>query len=121
METVIIILLVALIGLIIFMLVSRKSASTQIEGALDKNFLQFQQHIHETMQSTRQEVEQSKDVLSESAVKTLQTLNAMGKTIEDLVRQQQDAQEIGESLKNLLQPPALRGSELSTAWCRLRL
>ncbi|MCH8327405.1 MAG: DNA recombination protein RmuC [Candidatus Marinimicrobia bacterium] len=113
MDVAIIILLtmlIALAGLLVFMLVGRRSEPDKLEAAMGRNFLQFQQHIQETMQTTRQEVERSKDVLSENAIKTLKMLNDMGKTIQDLVRQQEDAQEIGESLKNLLQPPTLRGS-----------
>ncbi len=110
MDIAIIMLLAALIALVGFMLVSRQAAPDKMEAAMGRNFLQFQQHIQETMQTTRQEVERSKDVLSENAIETQKSLGDMGKAIQNLIRQQEAAQEIGESLKNLLQPPALRGS-----------
>ena len=62
------------------------------------------------MDSTRQEVEKSKDMLSDTTIRTLETIKNMGKTVESLVQQQAEAAELGQSLKYLLQSPKLRGS-----------
>ncbi len=110
MELTIILLLLVLIGLVGATFMRRRSTPDRVEAMLGRSFIQFQQNIQQSLQTTRQEVEQSKDVLTDSSIKTLQTLNAMGKSIENLVRQQEEAQELGESLKNLLNPPKLRGS-----------
>ena len=103
-------LLVALIILIVVLITRRGQSADKVEAVLSRSFIQFQQNIQQTMNTTRQEVEKSKDVLSGTTIKTLETIKDMGKTVESLVQQQREAQELGQSLKYLLQSPKLRGS-----------
>ena len=103
-------LLVILIILIVVLIAWRGQSADKVEAVLGRSFLQFQQNIQQTMDTTRQEVEKSKDVLSGTTIKTLETIKDMGKTVESLIQQQQEAQELGQSLKYLLQSPKLRGS-----------
>jgi len=110
MEFVIAGLLVILIIMIVVLVARRGQSADKVEAVLGRSFLQFQQNIQQTMNTTRQEVEKSKDVLSGTTVKTLETIKDMGKTVESLVQQQREAQELGQSLKYLLQSPKLRGS-----------
>jgi len=92
METIIVLLLIALIGLILFALFKMPST------------------MHKTMESARREVEMSKNVISDHAVKTLDTIKNMGTTLEKMMQHQKEAKELGNSLKYLLQTPKLRGS-----------
>ncbi len=92
METIIVLLLIALVGLIIFALFRMPSI------------------MYKTMESARREVEMSKNVISDHAIKTLDTIRNMGTTLEKMMQQQKEAQELGNSLKYLLQTPKLRGS-----------
>lgn len=92
MEILIAILLVILIILLLFVMLS------------------FQNSIHKTMENTRRELEASKNVISDYAIKTLDTIRGMGSTIEKIIQQQKEAQELGNSLKYLLQTPKLRGN-----------
>ncbi len=62
------------------------------------------------MENTRRELEASKNVISDYAIKTLDTIRGMGSTIEKIIQQQKEAQELGNSLKYLLQTPKLRGN-----------
>ena len=103
-------LLVALIILIVVLITRRGQSADKVEAVLSRSFIQFQQNIQQTMNTTRQEVEKSKDVLSGTTIKTLETIKDMGKTVESLIQQQREAQELGQSLKYLLQSPKLRGS-----------
>ena len=88
MEVVIVVLLLMLFGLILFALAA----------------------VHKTMDGARREVESSKNIISDHAVKTLDTIKDMGTTLERMLLQQKDAQELGKSLKYLLQTPKLRGN-----------
>ena len=92
METIIVLLLIALISLILFALFRMPST------------------MYKTMESARREVEMSKNVISDHAVKTLDTIRNMGATLEKMMQHQKEAQELGNSLKYLLQTPKLRGS-----------
>ena len=55
-------------------------------------------------------IEQAKGVISDHAVKTMQSINQLGTSLFKLVQQQEEAQRLGQSLKDLLQAPKLRGS-----------
>lgn len=112
MEILIIILLMVLTGLVLFIIFSGKKENLdqKIQSTLYERFMHFQDNIHKTMENTRREVEMSKNVISEHAIKTLDTIKDMGSTIEQIVQQQREAQQLGNSLKYLLQTPKLRGS-----------
>ena len=56
------------------------------------------------------ELFRSKDLVSEHTLKTVGTIKDLGETIEKIIHQQEDAQKLGQSLKDLLQAPKLRGS-----------
>ena len=62
------------------------------------------------MENTKRELETSKNIISDHAIKTLDTIKDMGSTVEKIVQQQKEAQELGTSLKYLLQTPKLRGN-----------
>lgn len=107
--------LIALMVLIILVLIllfrERPSdLSAKFDVALKEQFLAFQSNIHNELNTTRQEVTRSKDLISEHALKTLDTIRNMGTTINKIIQQQEEAQKLGQSLKDILQVPKLRGS-----------
>ena len=113
MEILIILLLLFLIGLVLFLLFGssrRSSLDETIRTQLNDRFIGFQDMVHKTIDGARREVEMSKNVISDHAVKTLGTINDMSTTLERMMHQQKEAQELGKSLKYLLQTPKLRGS-----------
>ncbi len=113
MEITVILLLLALIALVIFLLFKisgKENSETNIASLINEKFLDFQTNMHKAMEGARSEVERSKDIISEHAVKTLDTLKTMGETVERLLFHQKEAHELGNSLKYLLQTPKLRGS-----------
>jgi DNA recombination protein RmuC len=91
---------------------SRKSGSVneKVESVMSEKLNMFSDKIRQTMDSTRREVEQSKDVLSRSAIDTLTQIKNMSDTMGNLARQQEKAQQLGQSLEYLLQTPKLRGN-----------
>ncbi|MGB2705903.1 MAG: DNA recombination protein RmuC [Candidatus Omnitrophota bacterium] len=98
METLIVILLAILIGLVVFS-ITRSSRSGLAE-----------EKIQSAIETTRSEMERSKDIISVHAVKTLETINSMGATLEKMMHHQKEVTELGNSLKYLLQTPKLRGN-----------
>ena len=82
----------------------------KIQSAINEKFVVFQDSVHRSMENARREVEMSKNVISDHAIKTLDTIKNMGTTLEKMLHHQKEAQELGNSLKYLLQTPKLRGN-----------
>ncbi len=113
MEIATILLLTILVGLVVFLISNlrgREQGKEQLENVLNEKFMSFSEKISQTMDNTRKEVEKSKDLLSGNAIKTLEHINNMSSVVGDLVKQQEKAQELGQSLEYLLQTPKLRGN-----------
>jgi len=84
--------------------------ASKLDSSLKEQFLTFQSNIHSELNSTRQEVARSKDVMSEHALKTFENIKDMGGNLHKFIQQQEDFQKLGQSLKDLLQAPKLRGN-----------
>lgn len=125
MEFIILLAIVALIAIVVYFNLSKKQdpnvLSDKINLDLKDSFALFQSGIQENLKSTRTEIQhalnstrvdvnQSKDVMSQHTIKTLDTMKEMGGTIYKIVQQQEEAQKLGQSLKDLLQSPKLRGN-----------
>lgn len=108
----ILIALVVLIILVLILLFTRHPGdlSAKFDSALKEQFLAFQSAIHKELNTTREEVVRSKDLISEHTIKTIGTFKDMGTIIHKIIQQQEEAQKLGQSLKDLLQTPKLRGS-----------
>jgi DNA recombination protein RmuC len=105
-------LLAVLLILVIVMLVRMAGGDEQaaVRLAVNESLLQFQESMQKSMETTRQEVEKSKDLISQNTIKTFETMKELEKTLQSLVTQQAGAQELAENLKYLLQSPKLRGN-----------
>lgn len=103
-------LLIVLVGFLVWRTYTSGTGKERLESVLNDKFIDFAKNIQDTMNSTRKEVESSKDILSNNAIKTLEHIKSMSDTVGNLVRQQEKAQELGQSLEYLLQTPKLRGS-----------
>ncbi|MFH1879026.1 MAG: DNA recombination protein RmuC [Candidatus Omnitrophota bacterium] len=106
-------LLIILIGLVLYLIRAIRSADrgrVPIESAIGEKLVSFSENIKQSMDVTRQEVERSKDAVSNGTIKTLEHLKDMSKVIATLMQQQEKAQQLGQSLEYLLQSPKLRGS-----------
>lgn len=112
--TVILVSLIVLIILIINTIVlfrgSYRNLPEKISATVKEHFLNFQTDIHSELNSTRNEVIRSKDLMSDHTIKTIDTIRDMDKIINQIVRQQEEAQKLGQSLKDILQTPKLRGN-----------
>ena len=106
------IVLAALLALIYRLLMHQRHVDlpSKIDASLKEQFLNFQTDLTNQLNGTRQEVGRSKDLIAEHALKTIETIKNMGSTIHKIVQQQEDAHKLGQSLKDLLQAPKLRGN-----------
>ncbi|NQU94998.1 MAG: DNA recombination protein RmuC [Candidatus Omnitrophica bacterium] len=113
METLIIILLLVLIGLVLMAILKAprsENVDEKLKSLMNDKFMDFQGNIQKTMETARTAVERSKDVISDHAIETLKTIKDMGQTVERMMQHQKEAQDLGNSLKYLLQTPKLRGN-----------
>ncbi|MCZ6614210.1 MAG: DNA recombination protein RmuC, partial [Chloroflexi bacterium] len=55
-------------------------------------------------------IEDAKGVISDHALKTISEIRGIGETVYKLAQQQEEAEKLGQSLKDLLSAPKLRGS-----------
>lgn len=67
-------------------------------------------HVSGEIEASLKGVNEAKNIISDHAVKTIQSINQLGENLYKLVQQQEEAQKLGQSLKDLLQAPKLRGS-----------
>jgi len=105
------------VGTVVLVLVLRKprdEASARIEAMLREAFQNFQSQIHQEVNSAKDEVARSKDLIGDYTIKTLNLLKDMGTTINKLIEQQEEAQKLGQDLRDLLKGPKLRGSFAET-------
>jgi DNA recombination protein RmuC len=116
METLVLSALVVLIvlvsGLIAIVWVKWRSGDTssEVKASLREEFLSFQTTIHRELSMARTSVDSAKDVISDHAIKTISQIKEIGGTLQSLIQQQEEAQQLGQSLKDLLQAPKLRGN-----------
>ena len=109
----IVLLLIILIGLVllaIFKTTKGSRVDEKLQSVITDKFMDFQDKIQKTMETSRSAVERSKDVISGHAVETLKTIKDMGQMVERMMQHQKEAQDLGNSLKYLLQTPKLRGN-----------
>jgi DNA recombination protein RmuC len=104
-------LLVLMAAAAVFLVtLSRRDVAGRIDASIQDRFLAFQSDMQKQLGETRQELTQSRDMMSQHALKTLETVKDMGATIHRIIQQQEEAQKLGQSLRDILQVPKLRGS-----------
>ena len=106
------ILVVLVLGLITIVLLKGRSgdASALDRESFKDELLAFQTGIRADLNTARTSVENAKDVISSHALTTVREISTIGKTVQKLIQQQEEAQNLGQSLKDLLQAPKLRGN-----------
>ena len=111
METGILAAVLVLIALVAWSLVRRRDGlSAEAKASLREEFLTLQGSLHSDLNAARQSMEGAKDTVAEQTIKTIGQIKEIGETVHRLAQQQEEAQQLGQSLKDLLQAPKLRGS-----------
>ena len=103
-------MLIMLVAFLVWRARGADRGKERVESILNEKFIDFSDRIRQTMDRTREEVEKSKDFLSGNALKTLEHISSMNSIVGNLVKQQEKAQQLGQSLEYLLQAPKLRGN-----------
>ncbi len=104
---------IGVIVVLLLLLLMRKppqGGEVKMEAILAQRFLEFQQNIHREMDESRSQMEESRTVIDRHALKTMENIQSMGTTIAKIIQQKEEAQKLGQSLRDLLQGPKLRGS-----------
>lgn len=111
MEFLIFASLVVLILLVVRLLLQRKDSSPEeLKASLRQEFLSFQTGIHAEIGAARQSMDVAKDVVANQAIQTISQIQKIGDSMNALAKQQEEAQKLGQGLKDLLQGPKLRGN-----------
>ena len=103
-------LVILIILVVILLLRNQPNLSSEINALLANQFVTLQSAINNELRSARQEIAASKDTIAQHTLKTIETIKEIGQTIHELTKQQEEAQRLGQSLKDLLQAPKLRGN-----------
>lgn len=112
MDILVPVLLVAVIVLLVLVMARQKGAvdHSQLDLAIMNNLNQFRKEIQGTVESSRREMSDAREKLSERSGETLKLMKDMQATVERIIRQQEDANKLGQSLKDILSAPKLRGN-----------
>ena len=112
LSAVSVVLLLFIAGGIAYLLLRRppEEPLLRMESSLKDRFLDFQTVLSSQLGHAREAVAQSNTVAADHGIKTLENLKAMQGTLQRLIQQQEEAQRLGQSLKDVLQTPKLRGS-----------
>ncbi len=109
---VIVVLLVFVAGGIVYLLRRRPAEEPllKMESSLKDRFLEFQASLAGQLGQNREAVAQANTIVADHGMKTLENLKAMQETLQRLIRQQEEARQLGQALKDVLWTPKLRGS-----------
>jgi DNA recombination protein RmuC len=115
MDPLLLAIFITLVLLVLLVLVllfrgNPDNISNKINTIIRDYFVDFQNDLHSELNSTRSEVSRSKDLISDHTIKTIETIKDMGEIIHRIIQQQEEAQKLGQSLKDILQTPKLRGN-----------
>lgn len=110
-ELIIISLLVMIIILVLYFIFKKGNENTKILDLVVKNHLEgFRREIEGSMQSSKNEMTNARVDLNRQATDTLKFLVEMQSTMEKVISQQEEANKLGQSLKDVLAMPKLRGN-----------
>lgn len=104
-----IVLLVVNILLLILLLL-RRSSNNEIFYRINSRLHEFEKGINNNIDTNKQELERTKDIISENTKKTIQMIGELSGTIARLTDEQKHATKLTEDLKYLFQKPKARGN-----------
>jgi DNA recombination protein RmuC len=102
------VVLIALVGWLLFQ--RRSGSSDELKASLRQEFLNFQSGLHTELGAARQSMDGAKDIVAGQTIQTIDRIREIGETLQKLIQQQEEAQKLGQGLKDLLQAPKLRGN-----------
>ena len=104
---ILLLLLIVFVGIIMYLLIQqRKESSISVENKL----LRFQNEISRDIGMNKQEMENTKDIISSNTRKTIEMIEGLKGIITKLTSEQEHATKLTEDLKYLFQKPKARGN-----------
>jgi DNA recombination protein RmuC len=112
LEVIIIILLLVLTGLAVFLLyrLNTFNRGEDLDLLIKNTLLEFRGQIQDSVNTTRREMTDAREDINKSTRETLKLMTEMRSTVEKIISQQEEANRLGRSLKDILQAPKIRGS-----------
>ena len=106
-----IILLIALaIAIVLLLRMGRKKDESEMLIKMENQMLQFQKELSDNLGNNKQELERTKDIISQNTLKTMEMIKGLGSTVEKLTEEQKHATQLSEDLKYIFQRPKARGN-----------
>jgi DNA recombination protein RmuC len=105
-------LLVVVIILLAVVIVRQRGAvdQRQLDLAIMNNLNEFRKEIQGSVEASRREMTDAREKLNERAGETLKLMRDMQATVERIISKQEEANRLGQSLKDILSTPKLRGN-----------
>lgn len=112
MEIILAVLLAVVIILLAVMLVRQNGAerSSQVELAVMNQLNQFRKEIQDSVNISRKEMTDTREDMNRRVNETLGLMAEMRSTVEKIISRQEEANRLGQSLKDILSTPKLRGN-----------
>lgn len=112
MEVLVPVLLAVAIALLAVVLVRQRGMvdRSQLDLAIMNNLNVFRKEIQDSVESSRNEIQTARENMNEQASQTLKLMVDMNSTIKEIISKQEEANKLGQSLKDILSTPKLRGN-----------
>ncbi|MFZ5632891.1 MAG: DNA recombination protein RmuC [Bacillota bacterium] len=105
-------LLVVVVVLLALVLIRQKGMvdHRQLDLAIMNNLNEFRKEIQTSVEASRTEMNAARENLNERAGETLKLMIDMQATVKEIISKQEEANRLGQSLKDILSTPKLRGN-----------
>lgn len=112
MEKLIVVMLFILICLAVLLVVRQNGTERagDVDSRLKNILLEFRGHIQTSVDNTRKEMTEAREDINRRTRETLQLMGDMNSTVQKIIHQQEEANRLGQSLKDILQVPKIRGN-----------
>lgn len=103
-------LIAVVVTIVLLVRLQRKKNDNEMIMRMENQMLQFQKELSENLGNNKQELERTKDIISQNTIKTMEMIKQLGSTVEQLTEEQKHATKLSEDLKYIFQRPKSRGN-----------
>lgn len=104
------IILLGINVILLIMLIMRRNGNNEMFYRINSRLHEFEKGINDSINTNKQELERTKDIISENTKKTIEMIGELSGTIVRLTDEQKHATKLTEDLKYLFQKPKARGN-----------
>ncbi|MCL4439988.1 MAG: DNA recombination protein RmuC [Firmicutes bacterium] len=110
MDILIVLLLISILVSVIIVGIKLKPKQIETELLIRNSLGQFKKEIEISVDNSRREMYEARQNLNNQGHETLKLMKQMEGTIQRIISQQEEANKLGQSLKDILKAPKLRGN-----------